>query len=241
MVGRRADLVVAVLACIQHMQVGGLAPGVAAVHLCIGADGQLRLSQRHMLPVSAVRRCAFAQKVLAPARRGAVIGVVIFDLVVVPRHDPGKRGVRGLQIGIGLVQRVARAVVAQAGAGRGVVLAGAIGGGAVFVDVVTDEQHTVQRFCGHVPVRAEVAMLVVLTGCQRECERVPAVRGRQRTGAAHGACRITDPESIPVVRRFYIVRHRWQPTHLDMDAVGKVRVRQFSSTLYDPFELRIKR
>ena len=38
---------------------------------------------------------------------GAVAGVVVVDLVVVPGHDPGHGGVRGLQVGVGLVERVA--------------------------------------------------------------------------------------------------------------------------------------
>ena len=40
-----------------------------------------------------------------------VASVVVIDLVIVPRDDPGKGRVRELQIGIAFVERIAIAVV----------------------------------------------------------------------------------------------------------------------------------
>jgi hypothetical protein len=42
-----------------------------------------------------------------------VVAIVVVDLVVVPGDDPGMRGVRGLQVAIGFVLRLAVAILVE--------------------------------------------------------------------------------------------------------------------------------
>ena len=74
-----------------------------------------------------------------------VVRVVVVDLVIVPGHDPGERGVRRLQIRIGPVLRVAVAVVLERHDLRPGVIPHLRFVAAVLVDVVAEVKHEVER------------------------------------------------------------------------------------------------
>ena len=145
--GRAAGLPVAVLARIQHVQSGEPPPGQAPVELqTLKAAGyQGRCAQRHMLVIGLPG--GGAQRWPAGVTQAVVAGVVVLHLMVVPGHHPGRAGMGGLQVGIALVEGVARAVVGQVLRQRQVVharqAAGVFGAG-VLVDVVTQEQHQIR-------------------------------------------------------------------------------------------------
>ncbi len=137
-----------------------------------------------MLPIGLVRRGplrAERRRVLA-AVSGVVhlvdvVGVVVLHLVVVPSHDEGERGVRGLQRRVGLVLRVPVTVVAE----RAQLVEPRLLGGCVLayggrlrvalVDVVADVQHDVEVLGGQSGVGREAAVLPVLAVDDPEGER----------------------------------------------------------------------
>ena len=87
----------------------------AEKHRAAGRPGRLR--QRHVLEVGAVRGRAAVQELRIEALR-AVARVVVVDLVVVPRDQPGHGGVQPLEIRVGLVLGVARSGTRRASAPR---------------------------------------------------------------------------------------------------------------------------
>ena len=126
-----------------------------------------------------------------------VAGVVVLDLVVVPDHEPRRRRVRGLQVGVAAVERVPVAVAGQLGRLGAVVaaddgaLALADGSGRSFVDVVAQPDEGVELGCCDVPVRGVEAGLVVLTGGVTEGQRGVGVVARTASSGCvpRGWCR----------------------------------------------------
>ncbi len=116
---------------------------------------------------------------------------------------------RGLEVGVGLVQRVPQPVVLQRGGlvaeGRGQHAVGVLAVAAglvdpVLVDVVADVEHRVQVLLGEVPVGGEVAVLVRLAGDQPDpgAVQLAAVVGGG-AGASDGAAPLADGEPVPVL------------------------------------------
>src|SRR5207247_10960021 len=116
-----------------------------------------------------LRECGFVAGILPvdPAR------VVVLHLMVVPGDDPRERGVRRLEIRVGLVLRVPVAVVRQAEAPPALgVLANDVAASVPLVDVITEEEDRVQILACEVGVRRVVALRVVLAGGEREVQRL---------------------------------------------------------------------
>lgn len=107
---------VAVLATVQRPQLGQPAPGEAVMHAHAAGSGLLVERQRQMLEIGLIGMRAHPHELC----RGQVeiivaaqAGVVVADLVIVPGQDPRMRAVRGLQVRIELVVRVAAAELRQ--------------------------------------------------------------------------------------------------------------------------------
>ena len=154
---------------------------------------------------------------------GAAPPLVVGDLVVVPGDDPGELRVRVLEVGVGLVLRVALPVVGEGHhLPRRVVrpdvhlaLAVAVLPGGVLVEVVAEVQHRVQVVAGgQAAVGAEPAGLPVGAGDDAEAEvlgqRVGRGRGPGAAGAA-GDAGAAEPVEVPARRR--------QPVDVDLDRV----------------------
>ncbi len=128
--------------------------------------------------------------------------------MVVPGDDEGVRGVRGAQVGVGLVEGVPQPVVLeghrlpgeQAGEGARGVGAGAghvVDG--VLVEVVAEVEHDVQVLVGQVPVGGPVALVVALAGDHAEGESGgPAAAGGGGAGAAGRADVAAGAEAVVV-------------------------------------------
>ena len=127
-------------------------------------------------------------------------GVVVLDLVVVPRDDPGERRVRRLQVLVHLVRRVAVAVVGEReGPPSARVVADAVAAGVALVDIVPEEDDGVQILFRERGVRRVVALGVVLARREREAERRGRRGGRGRgAGTADRALGPAGAEPVPV-------------------------------------------
>jgi hypothetical protein len=155
---------------------------------------------------------------------GDIAGVVVVDLVVVPRHDEREAGVRPLQVAVGLVERVAqpelverdgfvgvlrRQLDAPDAAGRRV--------DAVLVRVVAEEDDQVEVLLGHVGVGVVEALLALLARGVRERHPVEAVvgrGGRARPGERRGP--VAGREPVPVLAAGL------QAAHVDVHGVRQV-------------------
>jgi hypothetical protein len=115
-----------------------------------------------------------------------LVGVVVFDLVIIPRHEAWDCGVERLQIGIGAVKRVAVAVPDQIDGRRTVVLAQHLvcvrTHGGFFVDVIAEKNDEIRILGRQVPVGAEISVLPVRAG--GECETHPRELGVWRWRSA---------------------------------------------------------
>ena len=118
---------------------------------------------------------------------GVQAGVVVLDLVVVPRDDPREGGVARLQVGVAAVERVPVAVGRQRG-DLGRVVGPDRSLAAVLVDVVAEEVHDVDVLGGQGAVRRVVAGRPVLAGREREAHgRRAGPGGGSGAGAADRA------------------------------------------------------
>ncbi|MDP9779227.1 hypothetical protein J2S58_002850 [Nakamurella flavida] len=193
------------------LDVGLEGPGPAGQEIALGPHPG-------RLPGAGVRRVRVVLGfVVLRAGRVGVVG----DLVVVEDDDPGVPTVRGLGVGIGLVERVAHAVVGQRDhlglglvvadadeAGRAVPVAGAGDPGlarvvAVLVHVVAEVQDRIEVVPGgQAPVGGEEAAGVVAAGHegQPECVGHPRlVRRGLRPSHRRGGPATGEPEEVPGV------------------------------------------
>src|SRR5439155_21962540 len=96
-----------------------------------------RRRQRHVLVIGLVGGGTDFQELPGIARRvGAVIGVVVRHLMVVPDRQPRKDGVGGLQVRVGFVQCVAIAKLGKRRRNSDAVLADVARAPGFFVDIV---------------------------------------------------------------------------------------------------------
>ncbi len=189
-----------VLAIVENMQLGEVAEAIAIVEPQRRSTRLHRIWQRHVFPERLVGRGALRQEAHGiRVRRRDVTGVVVGDLVIVPGHDPGMRGVRRLQVAVGLVERIAVAELIQHRRPTAVVMAHQFPAPRDVVDVVADEQHGVQLLRRHVAQRGEIALLVLLARGEGKAQRrhVLARIGRG-AGATDRACLALHREAVPV-------------------------------------------
>jgi hypothetical protein len=147
-------------------------------------------------------RCRTAHQKIRTEVLVAIIAVIVGYFVIVPRDDPRRGQVRGLQMRVGFVLRIARTIDGQRHAFitlwtrrrrmREIV-------GAPFVDVVAEEGDQIGRCLGNMPMRRIVAEFPVLAGCVCKAQQ-GGHRIRRRCGAcASGrADRAAQHEAIPV-------------------------------------------
>ena len=107
---------------------------------------------------------------------GVAAGVVVLDLVVVEGDQERVTGVRGLEVGVGLVEGVADPIARQVGGLPADVEAGPARPGRVLVDVVAEVDDHVHVVVGEVPVGGVEAALPALTGHHGQVE---APQGRR--------------------------------------------------------------
>ncbi len=159
----------------------------AAEQLDGGADGGAAAPQRHVLVVGLLG----GDPPRHPGVGGhAVLRVharpVVLDLVIVPGHDPRRGRVELLQVGVGLVGRVAQAVVLQRGAQTVGVLADRGGARPALVDVVAEREDEIGAVLGRTTVGGEPAALPVGAGQVHHAQVPAAARsgGGQRAAGA---------------------------------------------------------
>jgi hypothetical protein len=129
------------------------------------------------------------------------------------------RCVRGLQMRVALVERMAVPVAVQRVRCGRAMFAQVVGRAAAFVDVVAHEQHEVQFACGDFAVRHEEALLVVLAGGEREAQP-------PHVGVARGcsACVADRADGAAASEAVPIVALRLQALRMDVHAEGARRI-----------------
>ena len=144
-------------------------------------------------------------------------GVVVVELVVVPGDDPGAEGVHGPQVRVGLVLRVADAVVLERSDLRPDMLADLAVAARALVDVVAEVDDQVEVVLGHVLVGGIQARLEVLARGEGEPQLI-GLRARGGHGAGPGdrALGVAGAEAVPV-RAVGV-----QAIHLDVDRVAEL-------------------
>ncbi len=227
----RVDLLVAIGAQVEHADLGKGAEGEATVEPgTVTQRGRGVHAHRHPLVVGPVGAGAALEVVALPGLAAAggvvlraVLPLVVGDLVVVPRDDPGVLRVQVLQVGVALVLGVPLPVVGQRHhlVGRlvladvDVVGAVAVLAGAVLVEVVAEVEHRVQVVAlGEAAIGGEPPGLEVGTGDDTE-PQVPGggPGGRRGAHAADPADRAAVGEAVEVPGRGL------QPSDVELDGV----------------------
>ena len=131
----------AILASVQHEELGQIAIADALVNRHLQAAIQAGATDRHGLVEGLIAGGAAAQEIVGPAALvGPDAGIVVQHLMIVPDHQTGRRRVQALQVRVGPVQRIAVAIAGQGGGVLEPVRPHDIGrprpGAGVFVDVV---------------------------------------------------------------------------------------------------------
>jgi hypothetical protein len=126
-------------------------------------------------------------------------GVVVLDLVIVPRGDEREARVRGLQIRVAAILGVAAAVVVERHRLVADVAARSAVGRPILVDVVAEVNDEVDVLLGEVFVGCVEARLEVLARYERELHLPRLAPGRwERPCPADGAFLLSCPEPVPV-------------------------------------------
>ena len=214
----RAGFVRPVLAVVEHEEVGEIAMPGTQVDARARPEGNHLPRHRHVLVPGAVGRGAPREEPFGRVERlRAVVGVVVLDLVVIPGDEPRTGEVRRLQIRVGLVERVAAAVIIQRDRLARAMAANGIAAERGFVDVITEVHDELGLVGDDVAIGAEVALLIVLAGREGEAQaRGPRGRRRRSVRRADAACRFAGRESIPVATRGR------EPEHFDVQRMRLV-------------------
>jgi hypothetical protein len=168
------------------------------------------------------------------------VGVIVLELVVVPRHQPRERGVGRLQVGIRSVLRVPGPVVVQREQlPLGDVLAHVLDpvGASSLVDVVAEVHDQLDVVLKRqVGVGRVIAVRVVLTRDEREAERGRTrAHERRRPGPPDRADLRAPLKAVPVLRA------RLQPRDLRVHRVDLRGQRLHRIAAHDLAELRVRR
>src|SRR6476469_6489686 len=99
------------LARIEHEKICETTERRAAMQPHVRPSGTSPLRKRHMLVVGLVCRCTPKQESIAWVEvLRAIVRVVVLYLVIIPRDDPCKSCVRGLQVRVALVEGITVAI-----------------------------------------------------------------------------------------------------------------------------------
>ena len=135
---------------------------------------------------------------------------------------------RGLEILVGLVLRVAVAIVGEGEAPTALaVVANDVAARGPLVDVVPEEEHRLQILARQIGVRRVVALRVVLAGGERKpegLERGHSGRGARAPDRTLGTARA---EAIPV----HAIR--FESAHLDVHRMREIRSRAVRAGAHD--------
>ena len=181
---------------------------------------QHAVAHRHMLvPGLEGRRATKQEGFRRRVPRVGIGGPIVDHLVVIEARQEGARRMRRLEIGIGLVERVAPAVVDQVEAKREVARQRARERTAlpirrnmpVFVDVVAVVHHEVEGFVGDAAPCGVEASLPALASGRRE----PPLRNR-RAGRGQGARAPDRAFGAARAEAVEIVARRFQCADLDV-------------------------
>ena len=156
--------------------------------------------------------------------------------MIVEHDHPRERGVRGLKVRIGLVQRVPDPIRRQRRRLAYVVLPRQRRRPAILVDVVAEVEHEIEIFGGHVLIRREEAHLVVLA--RRDAELQPAHRRLPRHAGARAADRAeftAGLELIPVPLRGL------QAVDVDVDRMPEFRLGERRAGAHDVLHRIVRR
>ncbi len=231
----RTGLARAVLAAVEHEHRREVAEAAGRVEPLAAVERHEPARQWQVLVVRLVGRGAAREEQLGRVVLARVLrGVVVRDFVVVGHEHPRPCGVRGFQMRVRLVDRVALPIVLERVALGRVVRADAARA-AAFVDVVADVNDHVERVGGDGAIRRVVALLEVLArrdGERHATRQRAACRGRAR--AADRALRAAAREAIPVVARGL------EAGDLDVDGVRPVGRRVGGAAAHDAAELLIR-
>ena len=157
-------------------------------------------------------------------------GVVVLDLVIVPRDDPRERRMCALEIAIGLVLGVAVAVVGEGEAPAAfAVVPNDVAARGPLVDVVAEEEHSLQILARQVGVRRVVALGVVLARREREPEALGRGHGGRGASTPERTLCAACAEAIPV----HAIR--LESTHLDVHRMREIRCRGVDAGAHDVF------
>ena len=174
------------------------APVQPVVDAHVGAHRAHGLGYGHVLPPSLVAGGAQGQQLGAGQALAAVVGVVVFHLVVVPHHQPRRVGMGGLKGRIALVERIPLAEVGQvAHQGLAVRAHGVLGRG-VLVDVVAHEDHQIGLARGGVAPGRPVTSVPALAAGQHRAQGGGCIGRRRGAGAAHRAALAQSAEAVEV-------------------------------------------
>ncbi|MEN9507681.1 MAG: hypothetical protein RLZZ621_244, partial [Gemmatimonadota bacterium] len=155
-------------------------------------------------------------------------GVVVVDLVIIPRHEPGAARVGRLQQRVALVLGVATAIVIERPDLEAVVLAECGRWTRAFVDVIAEVDGEVEAFfLREMIVRGEEPLIPPLAGHEREMQCVEAAvrwRGAETANRARGPSTHEAIEIPPI---------RLESGDIDVDAEGELGGSEGASLLHD--------
>ena len=189
-----------VLTAVEHEQVDEVAEAAPSVQPLMSAERNQPPRQGLMLVVRLIRsRAPREEELRRIAVRGEVRGVVVVDLVIVGGEHPGARRVRGLEVRIRLVDRVAQAIVLERERLGGVMRSDAAHA-PLLINVVADVHDQIEVVGRQRAVGRVVPVLVHLAASDRELELAErrATLGR-RARAPDRALRFAAFEPVPVV------------------------------------------
>ena len=188
-----------VLAAVEHVDIDEIAEAALRVELLCAPCGKQPARHRHVLVERVIGvRAAREEQLARLAVHRAVARVVVVDLVIVGRRPARRRRhARLARFGVGLVERVTRAIVVER-VRLGRVVRPHARDAAILVDVVADVHDEVGASRDDRAISGEVAVLVVLAA--RDRERADASGSVPRAGAVR--VRPIGLRCPPLVKRY---------------------------------------
>lgn len=161
-----------------------------------GPSGRFAAAKRHVFVIRLIGQCPALQQIGLRDFQvlGIGPGVIVLDLVIVPRHDPRHGGMHGQQRRIAAVLSVSIAIIVERFDLAADMLPHSIVARRTLVDVIAQVQNQIQVIFQHMLVRGVKAGLEMLT--RRECE---PQRGRGGIRRRHGAGAPLGLVSVPAL------------------------------------------